>query len=151
KIAKAKASADAAAPQGLSPTQLALFYYNRGAARSFLVRTADALADAQKALEIAKGKVEPSQISRIRQLIALQYQAQGDPKQAMGVVQTVVNEGTSGSGTRGSVINASRSMAQTLVALGDVSQADAFARRVASFVQEARGSPLPKWRAAYPK
>ena len=34
--------------------------------------------------------------------------------------------------------------------MGDVTQADAFARRVTALVGEARGSPNPGWRTSYP-
>jgi CHAT domain-containing protein len=47
------------------------------------------------------------------------------------------------------LINAARGIAQAYVAMGDVTQADAFARRVIARVQEARGSPHPKWREVY--
>ena len=33
--------------------------------------------------------------------------------------------------------------------MGDITQADTFARRVTALVQEARGSPAPAWREAY--
>ena len=42
-----------------------------------------------------------------------------------------------------------RNMEQALITVGDVNQADAYARRVEALVQEARGSPNPNWRATY--
>lgn len=148
KIDRAKAAADALPPQGAGASELAKFYYTRGAARSFLSRSKDALADGLKALEVGKGAIEFKQISRIRQFVAMQHQAAGDPKQAMAVFQSIVNEGN-GPGTRGTLINSSRNIAQTLISMGDISQADAVARRVMSLVQESRGSPHPNWRASY--
>lgn len=150
KIARAKAAADAPPPAGANGKALAQFYYDRAAARGLLSRNADALADARKALEAGKGTIEFKQVSRIRQLLALQLQANGDLKEAMSVFQSTSSEGANAPGARGSVINAAANIVQVLIAMGDVSQADAFTRRVASFVQEARGSPHPAWRAAYP-
>ena len=93
--------------------------------------------------------MEFGQIARIRQFIAIQHNALGDPKQAVAVFQSIVREGDR-PGEWGNVINASRSIANILVSMGDVTQADAYARRVASLVQEGRGSPLPGWRKWYP-
>ncbi len=148
KIAKAKAAADATLPAGSSAAKLTQFYYDRGNARSFLARNQEALDDGKKALEVGKGAIEPRQLVRIRQFVALQYQALGDPKQAMATFQDIVNNADQ-PGVRGSLINSARNIAQVLVSMGDVTQADAFARRVASRVQEARGSPHPMWRETY--
>ncbi|MBV9261907.1 MAG: CHAT domain-containing protein [Pseudolabrys sp.] len=150
KIAKARAAADMPPPAGADNKKLAQFYYDRGNARSFLARNQDALADANKALEVGKGSVELRQVSRLRQLIVIQYQQLGDPKQAMAVLQDVIRDSDQ-PGVRGSLINSSRTMAQVLVSMGDVSQADAFARRTISRVSEARGSPNPVWRESYQK
>ncbi len=50
---------------------------------------------------------------------------------------------------RGSVINAARNLVQALIPMGEVDQAEAYARRVAALAQVARGSPNPSKRAAY--
>jgi tetratricopeptide (TPR) repeat protein len=148
KLAELKADADAAPPKAASAADLAQFYYDRGNARALLARNKEALADGLKALEVGKGAIELKQVSRIRQFVGLQYIATGDPKQAVPVFQSIVRDSDQ-PGTRGGVINASRILAQTLVSMGDVSQADAYARRVGALVQEARGSPHPKWRKSY--
>jgi CHAT domain-containing protein len=151
-IAKANANADALPPEDLSPSKLAQFYFDRARARSQLMRNRESLADVQKALEVAlAGNADPLQIVRIRQALALQHQALGEPKQGMAVFQKTVDDGLSGAGSKGAVISASRSIAQMLVSMGDLGQADARARRVVALVQEARGSPHPAWRAAYEK
>ncbi len=54
-------------------------------------------------------------------------------------------------GRRGSLINALASITQTLVSMGDVSQAGTYAGRIEQRLEEARGSPNPVWRAAYAK
>src|SRR5262249_51951631 len=111
-------------------------------------RNKEALADGLKALEIGKRGIELRQTFRIRQFVALQYIATAEPKQAIAVLQTIVREADQ-PGSRGAMINASRILAQTFVSMGDVTQADAYARRVGALVQEARGSPHPNWRKAY--
>ncbi|HXN44491.1 MAG TPA: CHAT domain-containing protein, partial [Xanthobacteraceae bacterium] len=148
KLAELKADADAAPPKGASAADLAQFYYDRGNARALLARNKEALADGLKALEVGKGAIEFRQVWRIRQFVGLQHIAIGDPKQAVAVFQSMVRDSDQ-PGTRGGVINASRILAQILVSMGDVSQADAYARRVGALVQEARGSPHPKWRKSY--
>ncbi len=67
----------------------------------------------------------------------------------MDTYQAIVRDGNQ-PGVRGTMISSSRNIAQTLLQMGDVTQADAFARRVTALVSEARGSPNPKWRASYP-
>ncbi len=150
RIAGAKMKADAPPPAGADTAKAVQFYYDRANYRSFLARNADALADATKALEIGKGKIDLKQVSRIRQLVAIQYQQLGDLKNAMATYQDILRDGSQ-PGVRGSMINSSRNIAQTLVSIGDITQADAFARRVAGLVSEARGSPHPLWREAYVK
>ena len=148
KIAERKANADAAPPANASPAKLAQFYYDRGAARALLARNKAALADGLQALAAGKGAIEFKQISRIRQFVALQYRAIGDPKQAISVFNSIVRDGNQ-PGVRGTMINALSNIAATLVSMGDVTQASTYAGRVGALVQEARGSPNPNWRAAY--
>jgi CHAT domain-containing protein len=148
KIAERKANADALPPANASPAMLAQFYYDRGAARALLARNKDALADGLQALATGKGAIEFKQISRIRQFVALQYRAIGDPKQAISVFDSIVRDGNQ-PGVRGTMINALYNIAATLVSVGDVAQASTYAGRVGALVQEARGSPNPNWRGAY--
>jgi CHAT domain-containing protein len=148
KIAERQADADAQPPQKGSASDLAQFYYDRGNARALLARNQEALDDGLKAIEIGQGKVDRLMMARLRQFTIGQYISAGDPKRAVAMAQDVVREGQA-PGARGTVINASRFIAETLVSMGDVSQADAYARRVAGLVQEARGSPHPNWRNAY--
>jgi len=145
KIAKLTAAADATPPGGLSAGKLAQFHYDRGNARAVLGRTRDALADALKALEVASGQVDAFQWGRLRQFAAIQHQAAGNNREAIKVAQGIVSDGL-----KGGALNASRFIAGLYAAMGDISQADAYARRVASLVTEARGSPHPSWRSTYP-
>ena len=148
KIAERKANADAAPPNNASAAKLAQFYYDRGAARALLSRNKEALTDGLQALAVGKGAIEFRQVSRIRQFVALQYRALGDPKQAITAFDSVVREGNQPT-LRGTMINALANIAGTLVSMGDVTQATTYAGRIEALVQDARGSPNPNWRRAY--
>ncbi|HSJ42258.1 MAG TPA: tetratricopeptide repeat protein, partial [Xanthobacteraceae bacterium] len=148
KIALRKTAADAEPPKGGSKSALAQFYYDRGNARASLARNEDALNDALKAWEVGQGAFEEKQDTRVIQFVGLQYLAAGRPKEAIDFWLKAIGLGEQ-PGRRGALINAARGIAQAYVAMGDVTQADAFARRVIARVQEARGSPHPKWREVY--
>jgi CHAT domain-containing protein len=146
KIAERLEDADKEEPKGATAADIAQFYYDRGNARALLGRNSEALQDGLKALETAKN--DPRQNSRVRQFVGLQYVAAGSAKEAIAVWQPLVNVGDQ-PGNRGSMISAAYAIAATLVAMGDVSQADTYARRAVARVQEARGSPHPSWRKTY--
>ena len=148
KIKERQEDADAQPPKTGSKTDMAQFYYDRGNARALLARNKEALADALKAIEVGQGGIELKQVTRVNQFAALQYIAMGDPKQALTHLHKIIGNGELPN-NRGAMIGASGMAARALVSMGDVSQADAYARRVTTRVQEARGSPHPNWRTAY--
>jgi CHAT domain-containing protein len=147
-IAQRKATADASA-NGLSGPKLAQFLFDRGAARALLARNKEALADGLQALELAKHGMDLRFLARTRRLVALQYQATGNPKDAIAILQLQVGEGDV-PGHRGTIISSLRSIAQISVSLGDINGASGYVNRAQAMVSEARGSPNPKWRASYP-
>jgi CHAT domain-containing protein len=147
KIAQRKAEAEATPPANAAPAQLAQFYNDRGNARALLGQNKDALSDALQALTISKSGVDFAHVVRFRQFAGLQYQAVGDPKNAIATFdQTVRDAATT---RRGAQINALGSIARIYASMGDVTQAGVYASRVQALVQEARGSPNPNWRASY--
>jgi CHAT domain-containing protein len=147
-IAQRKATADAS-PNGLSGPKLAQFLFDRGAARALLARNKEALVDGLQALELAKHGMDVRFLARTRRLVALQYQATGNPKDAIAILQLQVGEGDV-PGRRGTIISSLRSIAQISVSLGDINGANGYVNRAQAMVSEARGSPNPKWRASYP-
>jgi CHAT domain-containing protein len=147
-IAKLKATADAS-PNGLTGPKLAQFLFDRGAARALLARNKDALADGLQALELAKHGMDLRFLARTRRLVSMQYQATGNPKDAIAILQVQVGEGDV-PGRRGTIISSLRSIAQILISLGDIDGAAGYVNRAQAMVSEARGSPNPKWRASYP-
>jgi CHAT domain-containing protein len=145
KIAERDAKADATPSTNISGDELARFYYERGSARALVGRDKDALADGLQALATARDVLL---VTRIRQQVAQQYRNTGDPKHAIAVYQTIVREAQQ-PGKRGSLINALTDIAETLFYMGDIEQTAVYAGRAEAAVQEARGSPNPKWRQAY--
>jgi CHAT domain-containing protein len=147
KIAARKTEADATPPTGAPPPKLAQFYYDRGNARALLGRNKEAIADGLQALTLKNG-IEFRRLIRIRQFVAIQYRLLGDPKQAIEIFDSIVREAPTQQ-SRGAMINALTNLTRTALTMGDVNQADAYARRVQALVQEARGSPNPNWRQSY--
>jgi tetratricopeptide (TPR) repeat protein len=147
-IAQRKAAADAS-PNGLSGPKLAQFLFDRAETRALLARNKEALANGLQALELAKHGLDLRFVARTRRLVAIQYKATGNPKEAIAVLQLQVGEGNV-PGRRGTIITSLRSLAQILISVGDVNQANAYVSRAEAMVSEARGSPNPNWRAAYP-
>src|SRR3954468_19481266 len=66
-IAKLKNDADATPPKSGSRLALAEFYYDRGSARKQLGRMRDALADAEKSVELARGEADSNRLGRMTQ------------------------------------------------------------------------------------
>jgi hypothetical protein len=78
KIEALKAAADAKPPAGKSQQDLAWFYYTRASARAQLGRVNDAIEDANKAIEVARGAVDANFMGRLQQLAGLQYAFAGN-------------------------------------------------------------------------
>ena len=89
-VAKTKAAAEAAPPAGASKGNLAHFLYNRCQARAGRGDAAGAVADCEKALELARASLPTHDQTRLRQGLALQYGAIGDPKRALAVLLEAV-------------------------------------------------------------
>ena len=148
KIEKRKAAAEAVAPTNVSAAELAQFYYDRGNARALLSRNSEALADGLKALEVAQGKSELRQLTRIRQFIGLQYRALGDPKNALASFDSIVRTADQ-PGNRGALINAMANMVRTLVTTGDLTRPAPMARESNSASRRRAAARIPNWRSAY--
>lgn len=148
KLARREALANAHPPKNASARSLAQFYYDRGNASALLGRDKEALADALMAIQVGKSKIDAHQLNRLRQFASLQYGAVGNKRQALELALQTLHDSNQ-AGMRGQVISVSRRIAGIIVSMGDVERAEGYARRVLALVQEARGSPGPKWRTAY--
>jgi CHAT domain-containing protein len=149
-IDKLKATANAVPTGKESRAELSEFYADRSAARSQLGQLADAIEDANKAIEIARGTADARKMGRLSQLLALEYLSAGDLKKALDVYLRELRE-TNVRGAKGYGFSTNRLIAGILVQMGDVTQAEAYLRRNLALIQEARTSGLPGWRDSYRK
>ena len=147
-IAKLHADADAPVPAKASRAELAQFYYQRGNARSQLGHLADAIADADRAVETGRGAVEANLLGRLEQFAALQYLFAGDPKHALEIFQRQLRD-TDTKGARGYMFGAQMQISDILIKMGDLAQAETYLQRSLALIQEARTSGLPGWRSSY--
>ncbi|MCK1738180.1 CHAT domain-containing protein [Bradyrhizobium sp. 138] len=150
-IAELKSDADAAPTGKESRQDLAQFYFDRANARAQLGRLAEAVTDADKAVEVGRGAVGPHLLGRMLQLQSLQHALAGDPKRSLEIMQRLLRESASMPGAKGLQFSTNRGIAATLIQMGDVAQAEAYLRRSQTAIQEARTSGHPNWRAAYAK
>lgn len=148
KIAALRAEADAEISTRGSHADLARAYYKRGTARASLGRLKDATDDANKALEIARGAVDASLLGRLEQFAAIQANASGDPKKALGILQTQLQD-TNAKGARGYLFNATLNIVGILVQTGGLAQAEGYLDRSVGLLREARTSGMPGWRQSY--
>ena len=149
-IEKLKAAADAAPSGKESRAELSLFYFDRSAARSQLGRLVDAIADANKAMEVGRGAIDAYAMGRLTQLLALEYFYAGDLKLALEINVRMLRE-TDVRGAKGYAFSTNRQISNILVQMGDVAQSEAYLRRNLTLIQEARTSGLPGWRENYQK
>lgn len=149
KVGALKQQAEASPTGKESRAALAQFYFDRANARGQIGRVADAIADAEKGIEVGRGAATLHLIGRLMQLAALEYSVAGDPKKAFDMNQRLLREIGSQVGSKGYQISANRAIANTLIQMGDIAQADAYLRRNLSMIQEARTSGLPGWRTSY--
>ena len=123
-------------------------YYQRGVARAQLGHLADSLADANHALEAARGVVDANFLGRLEGFAAVQYSFAGDPKGALKIYQDQMRD-TNVKGARGFLFGAYRQVGGILIKMGDLPQAETYLHRSLALIQEARTSGLPGWRTSY--
>jgi CHAT domain-containing protein len=147
-IEKLKSEADATPPAGAARGELARFYYDRGNARAQLGRLGESVADANKALEVARGAVDANQMGRLEQFAGLQYSVAGEPKQALAIFSRQIREADA-PGAKGWLFNGFRQISNILIQMGDIAQAEAFLKRSLTLIEQARTSGMPGWRSSY--
>src|SRR5262249_35746125 len=126
------------------------FYYTRGNARAQLGRLHEAIADANKAIEVARGAVDALVMGRLQQFAGIQYKRAGNPKQALAIYLDLVRD-TNAPGARGHMFDGNLQISSILIRMGDLEQAEGYLRRNLALIQEARTSGRPGWRTNYPK
>jgi CHAT domain-containing protein len=148
-LAKLTADADREPERGLSISELVLFHYERGEARTLLGRHADAIADGEKALSLARNGVEAKLKHRIQQFVALRKQAAGDLKAAITLFEQMIRETHNVPGVSGYSVNARLNIMAALIQSGDTAQAEGHLRQIQAFVTDLRTSGLPAKRKNY--
>jgi CHAT domain-containing protein len=139
--AQMRAEADAKPPANTGRGELAKFHYKRCIARSALGDFRAAVADCEKAVEYADNSVDALELGRIRQGLALQYGALGDPKKGLQVLLKSAQIFDVKGGRRGFLFNIHWQIVQRYSQLGDFSQAEIYVRKNQSLIAEARGWP----------
>lgn len=148
-LAKLREEAEDEPEKGLSVSDLAEFYFDRGNAKSVLGRYADAIADGEKGLGIAGNGGDPLLKQRLRGFVALQKQSVGDLKTAVEMFQQMIRETQNVRGMGGHIFSASRSIMQALILSGDIVQAEGYLRRMQAYLTDVRTSGIPQKREAY--
>ncbi len=148
-LAKLKADADREPERGLSNSDLAKFYFERGEARTLLGRFVDAIADGEKALSLVNHGAEPRLKFRIKQFVALRKRDAGDLKSSVSLFEQTIRETQSTRGVGGYAVNARRNLMTTLIQSGDILQAEGHLQRIQAFITEVRTSGNPAKRKNY--
>ena len=150
-IAKLQADAHKTPPTGASRAALAQFYFDRGNAHALLGQVNDAISDAQKAVELGQGAADFNHLGRYRQFLASQLWTAGEAKKALQVTFAHIREADRQGPERAHLFGFQRATALMLIQTGDLAQAENYVRRNQALLQEVRSSPIPGWRAAYPR
>lgn len=114
-------------------------YYDRSEARAQLGRTAEAVDDARKALDLIRDK-DGLDAYIVRQALALQLRGAGDYKRALQVAQEMLAN-TDQPRRQGRQFYARRLMAQLYIALGELDQADNQVKQIESLWRASHGWP----------
>ena len=146
KVARWHADSAAPVPTMMPREELVKFYYKRGQARAQLGQLHDALADADKALELARGSVEADLLGRVEQFAANQYQFAGNPRHALDILQQQLRDAKE---AKGYLFAANSQISQIFIGMGDLAQAEAHLQRSLKLIQEARTTGSTSWRKSY--
>ena len=128
KVANMRSDVDAGPPAGAGRATLATFYYDQGQARLRLGRVREALADAEKALEVAQGQVDPRQVNLLHQFVAIAYGSAGDPSKSLQQYLQIERDAKR-LNLQGAFFNAYKGIAKTLITMGDFNQAETYVRK----------------------
>ncbi|MDO9061063.1 MAG: tetratricopeptide repeat protein, partial [Bradyrhizobium sp.] len=149
RLARLRDEADDEPDKGLSASDLAEFYLDRGNARMALGRNADATADGEKGLAIVSNGGDPMLKQRARLFLAALKQAAGDLKAAVEIFQQIIRETQNVRGMGGFIFTTSRIIMQALILSGDIVQAEGYLRRMQTYLTDVRTSGIPGKREVY--
>jgi tetratricopeptide (TPR) repeat protein len=139
RLKKMQEAADANPPPNLDPVSLAHFYYNRSVARAELGNFREAIADSERAVELATGKVDQLVLYNFRTMAATQYHAIGEPKPALGLYARIAEDGErTGQMGQGTLFTTYTSIVQTRITLGDFDLAQTYVIKLERLWKNAR-------------
>jgi tetratricopeptide (TPR) repeat protein len=139
-VAKLHADTEAKPPAGAARAELARFYFKRCQAFGLLGEFRESIQDCEKAITYGQGSLQPIDLARLRQGLAIQYAAMGDPKRALQIFLQIVREANV-KGSQGWLFNAQRNIVDRYTQLGDFNQAEAYVTKNLALIQVARGWP----------
>ena len=139
-IEQMRRTAEAAPPRGAAGSALADFYHDRAQARGAMGLTSGAIADADMAVQAARGTVELVTLGRLQQLRAFLRVQAGETKKAIEILQTMARE-LNVRGSQGWLFNANRALVRLSISQGDIRGAEEFARRQQALIVQARSWP----------
>jgi CHAT domain-containing protein len=149
KIEGLRNAADVQPPTNTSREDLSKFYYDRGNARAQLGRLTESIADADKAVDLARGAVNLQFLGRLEKFAGLQYAAAGDPKQAMAIFSRLIAETANDFFARNYQFGINRMIAGIFIQMGNIEQAEEYLRRSMRVIEEYKTSDNPDVRRAY--
>jgi CHAT domain-containing protein len=138
-IAKLRATSDGAVPVGLKSADLAAFYYKRAQARTLLGR-ADALEDAELAVNNAQGVDYKNLGSRYEQLLIRQLREVGQHKRASSLIAKQM--ATFAKESKGKLFSLNYSLALGYIRNGDINAAEGYVVRNRNLLTEAQRWPV---------
>ena len=150
RLAEVQDDADDQPGKGMSQSDLSDFYYDRARAlrHARVAISPRRLADADKAVAAATAAGDSYFVQRIRVFVSQQKKALGDMKGTLAVAQVLVRD-SNAQGQHGYAFSANATIAQILVQMGDIPQAETYLRKNVTLLTEARTSGLPGWRTNY--
>jgi CHAT domain-containing protein/tetratricopeptide (TPR) repeat protein len=125
---------------GIGPAEQAQFYYERCKNNSAIGEVRKAIADCEKSEAIGRKVLAVGELNVLRQGVAIQYEAAGDPKKALGMLQQLARD-TNVPSARGWLFNTYRHITENYILLGDFNQAESYVKRSQALLQEAKGWP----------
>jgi CHAT domain-containing protein len=136
RLKKLQAAADAQEPARADPVALAHFFNRRSVARSELGRSNEAVADGERAVALAAGKVDQAVLNNFRSTVALQRLLAGEPKLALEVYLKLVQE-TEQSSSKGFLFTSYRQVSNIYLLLGDLERAQAYVQKNEALLKRA--------------
>src|SRR5262249_19522055 len=123
RLKKLQAAADASPPAS-GGMEAAHFYNGRALVRGELGRFREAVADGERAVQLATGHADQLVLNNFRQAVSLQLLGVGEPKAALQVLLKMAADGERGE--RGWLFTGYRQIASIHLALGDFDRAQSY-------------------------